>query len=88
MWFILSLSHALNPLNQYRAKRGEDGCENKEQRVAVKSVDHQCSTGVTAFVGTWSASGTSYTPGVEEGPASPTTEESAIVSISFPSIQS
>src|SRR5260370_35595242 len=39
---MLSLSHALNPLNQYRAKRGEDGGENKEQRVAVKSVDHQC----------------------------------------------
>jgi hypothetical protein len=42
MWFILSLSHALNPLNQYRAKQSEDGGENKEQRVAVKSVDHQC----------------------------------------------
>src|SRR5258708_7018251 len=39
---ILSLAHTLNAMNQYRAKRGEDSSENKEQRVAVKSVDHQC----------------------------------------------
>jgi hypothetical protein len=39
------LAHALNPLDQDRPKHGQDGCKQKEHRVAVKRIHHESGNG-------------------------------------------
>src|SRR5437763_13220645 len=35
-------SHTFNPLDQHSTKRSKNGREHEENRIAVKSVNHQC----------------------------------------------